>query len=91
MKVLPGETGEKINACNARLIDTYFSEDYSILIDSFEGRSQKLMFDFIERIAAIVRLNPSIETVYFHNFSRFDGIPSMSSQKLLVKTTYEEQ
>ncbi|KAM3300942.1 hypothetical protein P3S67_015442 [Capsicum chacoense] len=73
MKVLPGE---KINA---RLIDTYFSEDYSIIIDSFKGRSKKLMFDFIERIAAIVRLNPSIETVYFHNFSRSMELSCLST------------
>lgn len=68
MKVLPGEE------INARMIDTYFSEDYRILIFLFEDRSKKLIFDFIEGIAALVRLNPSIERVYFHNFSRFDGI-----------------
>lgn len=31
-----------------------------------------MLFDFIERLAVVVRQNPSIRT--FHNFSRFDGI-----------------
>lgn len=55
-------------------IETYFSEDYSIIIDSFEERSQKMLIDFIARLEVVVRQNPSIRTVYFHNFSRFDGI-----------------
>lgn len=33
-----------------------------------------MLFDFIERLEVVVRQNPSIQTVYFHNFSRFDGI-----------------
>lgn len=55
--------------------ETYFSENYpSTLFPSFLERSSKVMFDFIERIVVLVRLNPSIKCVYFHNFSRFDGI-----------------
>lgn len=56
-------------------IETYFSEDYpTIVFESFEERSNKMLFYFIERLAVVVRQNPSIQTVYFHNFSRFDGI-----------------
>jgi len=33
-----------------------------------------MLFDFLERIAAVVALEKDIRTVYFHNFSRFDGI-----------------
>lgn len=55
-------------------IETYFSEDYSIILDSFEERSTKVFFDLIERISTIARQEKSILTVYFHNFSRFDGI-----------------
>lgn len=56
-------------------IETYFSEDYpTIVFESFEKRSNKILFDFIERLAVVVRQNPSIQTVYVHNFSRFDGI-----------------
>lgn len=59
---------------NNRLIDTYFSEDHSIILDSFEERSTKVLFDFIKRIDAIVRKEKEALTIYFHNFSRFDGI-----------------
>ncbi|XP_054789359.1 DNA polymerase-like [Prosopis cineraria] len=53
----------------------YFSEDYpDIVFSSFEERSNKLLFDFIERIVVVVKKDPSIKVVYFHNFSRFDGI-----------------
>lgn len=56
-------------------IETYFSEDYpTIVFPSIEDRSNKILFDFIERIAVVVRQDPSIKIVYFHNFSRFDGI-----------------
>lgn len=56
-------------------IETYFSEDYpTIVFSSFEERSNKILFDFIERIVVVVRKDPSIHIVYFHNFSRFDGI-----------------
>jgi hypothetical protein len=55
-------------------IETYFSEDYMIILDSFEERSTKVLFDLVERIYTIVKHNQSIKTIYFHNFSRFDGI-----------------
>lgn len=53
-----------------------FSEDYSRILDSFEERSQKVLNDLVLRISTIVRQEQSTltRTIYFHNFSRFDGI-----------------
>ena len=64
--------GEEIN--DAIMIDTYFSEDYSIILDSFEERSTKVLYDLVLRILMIVRQEQSTFTIYFHNLSRFDGI-----------------
>ena len=70
MMVHPGD-----NIKNNSRIDSYFSEDYSSFVfESFEARSSKLLSDFIHRIISIIKQNPAIQTVYFHNFSRFDGI-----------------
>ena len=60
-------------------IETYFSEDYpSMVFDtrypSKEKRSDRMLIDFISRISVVVRRDPLINVVYFHNFSRFDGI-----------------
>lgn len=63
--------GEEINDLK---IETYFSEDYSIILDSFEDRSTKVLYDLVLRISTIVRQEKSIMTIDFHNFSRFDGI-----------------
>lgn len=63
--------GEQINDI---MIDTYFSEDYSIILDSFEERSTKVLYDLVLRISTIVRQEQSTLTIDFHNFSRFDGI-----------------
>jgi hypothetical protein len=63
--------GEEINDM---MIDTYFSEDYNIILDSFEERSTKVLYDLVLRISTIVRLEQKPLTIYFHNFSRFDGI-----------------
>lgn len=68
LMVRPGEPLNEI------LIDSYFSEDYSIILDSFEERSTKVLYDLVLRISTIVRLEQSPLTIYFHNFSRFDGI-----------------
>lgn len=59
---------------NDQMMDTYFSEDYTIVLDSFEERSTKVLRDLVLRISAIVRKEKEILTIYFHNFSRFDGI-----------------
>jgi hypothetical protein len=68
MMVRPGEEISHI------LIDTYFSEDYSIILDSFEDRSNKVLYDLVLRISTIVRQEKSPLTIYFHNLARFDGI-----------------
>jgi hypothetical protein len=36
-------------------ISTYFSEVYSIIIDSFEKRSEKVLFDFIVKLRSYVK------------------------------------
>ncbi|KAJ8425848.1 hypothetical protein Cgig2_000480 [Carnegiea gigantea] len=56
------------------LIETFFSEDDKIITDSFEDRSTKVLNDLIIRILSIVRRKRSALTIYFHNFSRFDGV-----------------
>jgi len=66
--VRPGEEMKDI------MIDTYFSEDYRVVIEKFEDRSTKLLYDFILRIATIVKKERNPLTIFFHNFSRFDGI-----------------
>lgn len=68
LKVSPGK------AINEVLIETYFSEDYLIILKNFEDRSTKLLKDFVTRISTIARKEKSVLTIYFHNFSRFDGI-----------------
>lgn len=55
-------------------IDTYFSEDHLFVIDTFERRSIKILSQLIDRLAFLFQSNPSMKVVYFHNFSRFDGI-----------------
>ncbi|XP_016182637.1 uncharacterized protein LOC107624706 [Arachis ipaensis] len=65
---------DAIGQISMKHIDTYFSEDYDIIIHSFEDRSQKVLNDLVLRISALVRENNTYLTVYFHNFSRFDGI-----------------
>lgn len=63
--------GDDVKEC---LIYTYFSEDYSGYIESFEERSKKVLFDLVFKIIALVKKDKTAKTVYFHNFSRFDGI-----------------
>lgn len=59
---------------NNNMISHYFSEDYSIILDSFEDRSTKVLYDLVLKILTIVKRAKSTLTIYFHNFSRFDGI-----------------
>ncbi|XP_071694593.1 DNA polymerase-like [Rutidosis leptorrhynchoides] len=57
------------------MIETWYSEDYSILYpEDFEKRSKKVLIDLVLRITALVKKNKEVQTIYFHNFSRFDGI-----------------
>jgi hypothetical protein len=55
-------------------ISTYFSEDYYSYMKDFKDRSDKVLFDLIHKIIALVKKEKTVNTVYFHNFSRFDGI-----------------
>lgn len=69
--------GEKISDL---LIETYFSEDNSLIFDSFEDRSTKVLHALVLRIESVVKKENYGKskkrpmTIYFHNFSRFDGI-----------------
>ncbi|KAK2995386.1 hypothetical protein RJ640_029018 [Escallonia rubra] len=66
---------DEVSSYSSYKIETYFSEDnIANLYPTFNERSQKMMYELIERLVVVVRQNPSIQTVYFHNFSRFDGI-----------------
>lgn len=67
MVVKPGEDVKP-----DRIIETYFSEDY-FGIPEFEERSNQMMSNFLERLV-VVATKKNIRNVYFHNFSRFDGI-----------------
>ncbi|XP_059067855.1 DNA polymerase-like [Cryptomeria japonica] len=51
----------------------YFSEDSCFFIDEFKDRSDHMLFSFLEHLAMVTAQN-QIQTIYFHNFSRFDGI-----------------
>lgn len=58
---------------SGNVIETYFSEDHIFFKKEFVERSNQMLFDFLERLAQISS-ERKIRTVYFHNFSRFDGI-----------------
>ncbi|OIT22082.1 PREDICTED: uncharacterized protein LOC109218069 [Nicotiana attenuata] len=66
--------GEDLASKSEYYIETYFSEDNDFSISDFKKRSERMMLDFIERLAAVVSDEKEIRTVYFHNFSRYDGI-----------------
>lgn len=68
------------------MIETYFFEDYHTRVfKTFQDRSNRMLSDFIERLVVVVRQNPLIQTVYFHNFSRFDGIMLLRHLVINVK------
>ena len=54
-------------------IQTSFTEDDILYIPEFEKRSTQMLFDFIENLATAAD-QYNVRMVYFHNFSRFDGI-----------------
>ncbi|KAL2941235.1 DNA polymerase [Bienertia sinuspersici] len=56
------------------LITTYSTDYTPIIYPTHKERSTRVLDDFLNRIISIIRQNPEIQTVYFHNFSRFDGI-----------------
>lgn len=66
--------GEDVASLPAYSLETYFSEEHLDFIPKFEDRSNRIWLLFLERIEAVVRDDKEIRTIYFHNFSRFDGI-----------------
>lgn len=53
-------------------ISSFFSEEYfEFHYPSFEERSSQMMKSFLNRLAQVCQKNPSINTVYFHNFAVF--------------------
>nr|QHR86556.1 putative DNA polymerase [Picea sitchensis] len=67
LPVYPGEDVDNYS------IYTEFSEDSLSVLPSFEDRSDKMLYDFLERLARVAE-KYKIPMVYFHNLSRFDGI-----------------
>lgn len=55
-------------------IKTFFSEDHIFYSDKFEKRSERMLELFLYDLEQYVKSNRDVRTVYFHNFSRFDGI-----------------
>ena len=76
-------------------IDTYFFEDYNLIIPSLEERSTKMFVDFIERIAKLGSTHKGVKTVYFSNLiSRSDRLNEVFSQsygRVHHQTADEEQ
>lgn len=72
LEVRPGDV---LSSNSSKKVETYYSTDYpDCVYKTFEEMSDKMLFDFIDRLAVVVRQNPSMNTVYFHNLARFDGI-----------------
>lgn len=70
-------------------IDTYYSEDYPIQVfRSFPERSDKMLYDFIERLV-VVCCSSDARIVYFQNLSRFDGILLLRYFVLTDKYTFK--
>lgn len=65
--------GDNVGDYSDYAFETYFSEDDLFHIPEFADRSDRMLFDFLEHLA-VVADQTNIRTVYFHNFSRFDGI-----------------
>ncbi|VDO13682.1 unnamed protein product, partial [Brugia timori] len=76
-------------------IRTYFSEDYYLFLPEFEERSHYMLTQFIDNLTLAAE-KWKIRTVYFHNFSRFDGILLMkhyasSDNKYTIKPLMRNQ
>jgi len=67
------QPGKDVGAMPDYEIETYFTEDDLPYIPEFLDRSDHMLLGFLERLA-VVADRTKIRTVYFHNFSRFDGI-----------------
>lgn len=59
---------------DASMIDTYFSEDYTELENSFEKRSQKVLIDLLNRIQTIIAKK---KRVLFKQFTFITSLDSM--------------
>lgn len=71
MRVYPGQS---IDSLASSPIESYYSSDYpKTVFPTHEERAGRLLTDFMKRLHALIKRHPEIKTVYFHNFSRFDG------------------
>lgn len=81
------EPDDVMSSDRCKSIETYYSEDYPFfLYETIQKRSNKMLSYFIDRIAFIARKRESIKTIYFHNFSRFDGILLIKIYLLIQST-----
>lgn len=55
-------------------INRFYADDYKPLIPDFQDRSTKMLSDMIARVLSEKGKLRRAVTLYFHNFSRFDGI-----------------
>ncbi|KAF3778769.1 DNA polymerase [Nymphaea thermarum] len=62
--------GDDLTSLPSYSIKTFFSENYMIVSPTFEERSERMLFEFLFHLEESVNKN----SVYFHNFARFDGI-----------------
>ncbi|KAF6176853.1 hypothetical protein GIB67_026540 [Kingdonia uniflora] len=67
------EQGIEIGALQDYKFITFFSENYNPDLSNFQDRSNKTIFGFLKSLEKIANFI-GIRVVYFHNFSRFDGI-----------------
>lgn len=68
MRVIPGEMLPPKDS-----IIYWYSEDF-ITEDSFASRSKAMMNSFLRFMEKMVKREKRKKIIYFHNFSRFDGI-----------------
>ncbi|KAF5182439.1 Dna polymerase, partial [Thalictrum thalictroides] len=70
--------GDDLTSLPSYSIQTFFSENHKTFYPNFKDRSERILFDFLYNLEELVkneqRKTSRIRTVYFHNFSRFDGI-----------------
>ncbi|KAF6149505.1 hypothetical protein GIB67_003653 [Kingdonia uniflora] len=67
------EQGIEIGALQDSKFITFFSENYNPDLSDFQDRSNRTIFGFLESLEKVANFT-GIRIVYFHNFSRFDGI-----------------
>lgn len=68
--------GDDLSSLSPRSIRTFFSEDYLPLHPKFEDRSYLIIHAFLTNLEVHVEQHTqgNLKTIYFHNFSRFDGL-----------------